>query len=72
MTIDIHPSAHVSKHADLEDSSRGSKIVIGPIVMIDSFVKFKAAGGLGNILIGSGTQINSGCVFILETEYQLV
>jgi virginiamycin A acetyltransferase len=65
MTIEIHPSAYVSTLADLEDSSRSSKIVIGPDVMIDSFVKFKAAGGLGNILIGSGTQINSGCIFYI-------
>ena len=44
MTIDIHPTAFVSSLADLEISSKGSKIVIGPVVYIDSFVKFKAAG----------------------------
>ena len=65
MTFAIHPTAFVSHLADLESSSKGSKIIIGPNVMIDSFVKFKAAGGLGNIVIGSGTQINSGCVFYI-------
>ena len=60
MTIEIHPTAFVSSLADLESSSKGSKIFIGPNVYIDSFVKFKAAGGVGDILIGAGTQINSG------------
>ena len=65
MTIEIHPSAFVSSLADLESSSKGSKIIVGPGVYIDSFVKFKAAGGLGDILIGAGTQINSGCVLYI-------
>ena len=65
MTIKIHPTAFVSSLADLESSSKGSTIVIGPEVYIDSFVKFKAAGGLGDILIGAGTQINSGCVLYI-------
>lgn len=30
--------------------------------MIDSFVKFKTAGGSGDVIIGAGSQINSGCV----------
>lgn len=63
--IEIHSTAFVSSLADLERSSKGSKIVIGPNVYIDSFVKFKAAGGLGDILIGAGTQINSGCVLYI-------
>ena len=63
--IEIHPTAFVSSLADLESSSKGSKIVVGPNVYIDSFVKFKAAGGLGDILIGAGTQINSGCVLYI-------
>ena len=63
--IEIHPTAFVSSLADLESSSKGSRVVIGPNVYIDSFVKFKAAGGLGDILIGAGTQINSGCVLYI-------
>lgn len=62
MTIDIHPSAFVSPFADIEDSIRGSRIVVGANAFIDSFVKFKAAGGSGDIVIGAGSQINSGCV----------
>ncbi len=58
----IDPSARVSPLADLEDSVRGSRIEIGPNVVIDSFVKFKPAGGMGDVVIGAGSQINSGCV----------
>jgi virginiamycin A acetyltransferase len=32
-------------------------------VVIDSFVKIKPAGGVGDVLIGAGSVINSGCVF---------
>lgn len=60
--IDIHPSAKISKWADIEDSIRGSRIVIEAFVSIDSFVKIKPAGGVGDILIGERTVINSGCV----------
>jgi virginiamycin A acetyltransferase len=58
----INPSARVSPLADLEDSVRGSRIEIGPDVVIDSFVKIKPAGGMGDVFIGAGSQINSGCV----------
>jgi virginiamycin A acetyltransferase len=63
--IEVHPTAFVSSLADIEKSSKGSKVVIGPNVYIDSFVKFKAAGGLGDIRIGAGTQINAGCVLYI-------
>ncbi len=63
MTIEIAPTAKVSPHADLEASVRGSKFVIGENSMIDSFVKFKPAGGSGDIIIGARTTINSCCVF---------
>ncbi|UXE61021.1 MAG: acyltransferase [Woronichinia naegeliana WA131] len=62
MVIEIHPSAKISKLADIEDSIRGSKIIISSNVVIDSFVKIKPAGGIGDILIGSNSIINSGCV----------
>jgi virginiamycin A acetyltransferase len=58
----IDPSARVSPLADLEDSVRGSRIEIGPNVVIDSFVKIKPAGGVGDVVVGAGSQINSGCV----------
>lgn len=58
----ISKTAQISLLADIEDSVRGSKITIGDRVVIDSFVKIKPVGGLGNIEIGEGTYINSGSV----------
>ena len=60
--IEIHPTAQVSKLADLELSQRGTKIVVGPDSRIDSFVKIKPAGGLGHVLLGERCYLNSGCV----------
>lgn len=60
--IDIDPAARISLLADIEDSIRGSRIVIGPNAVIDAFVKFKPAGGNGDVIIGPDTVINSGCV----------
>lgn len=62
MTIEISPTAKISKLADIEDSVRGSRIVIGDESVIDSFVKFKPAGGTGDVIIGARTTINSCCV----------
>ena len=56
----ISPTAKISKLADIEDSIKGSKIVIGDGVVIDSFVKIKPAGGLGDLEIGANTVINPG------------
>lgn len=58
----IAKSAKVSPLADIEDSVRDSKIVIGENAMIDSFVKIKPAGGNGDLTIGANTVINSGTV----------
>ncbi len=58
----ISQSAVVSKLADIEVSSRGSIIEIGENCFIDSFVKFKFAGGLGNIVLNDNVHVNSGCV----------
>lgn len=62
MTIEIHPTARVSDRADIEDSVRGTRIVIGAHSVIDSFVKIKPAGGAGNVEIGERVILNSGCV----------
>jgi virginiamycin A acetyltransferase len=62
MTIEIHPSATVSPHADIEASLRGTRIAIGAGSVIDSFVKIKPAGGTGDVVIGERVTINSGCV----------
>lgn len=61
--IEIHPTAHVSRLADIEDSVRGSRIVVGAHAVIDSFVKVKPAGGAGDLRVGEHSVINSGCVF---------
>ena len=59
---EISPAARISPLADLEDSVRGSRLVIGPGVMVDSFVKIKFTGGLGDVVIGENSNVNSGCV----------
>lgn len=60
--IEIHSDARISKLADIEDSVRGTRIVIGAFSSIDSFVKVKPAGGVADLVIGERTVINSGCV----------
>lgn len=60
--ISIDETARVSVLADIEPSVRGSHVCIGSHTVIDSFVKIKPAGGLGNIDIGQHSTINSGCV----------
>lgn len=61
----IDPAARVSALADIEQSSRGSRTVIGAGTVIDSFVKIKAAGGTGDVIIGERVTINSGCVIYM-------
>jgi acetyltransferase-like isoleucine patch superfamily enzyme len=60
--ISIASTARISPLADIEDSVRGTSIVIGGHSEIDSFVKIKPAGGLADLVIGENTIINSGCV----------
>jgi acetyltransferase-like isoleucine patch superfamily enzyme len=60
--IEIDPSAVVSRFCDIEDSVRGSRIVIGAHSVVDSFVKIKPAGGRGDLVIGDHSVINAGCV----------
>lgn len=60
--LSISPQARISPLADIEDSVRGSRIVIEAGVAIDSFVKIKPAGGSGDLVIGRGSVVNSGCV----------
>ena len=60
--IEIAPGARVSPLADIEASVRGTRISIADGAVIDAFVKIKPAGGSGDIEIGPGTFINSGCV----------
>lgn len=69
--IDIHPLAKVSKLADIEDSMRGTNIVIAAHACLDSFVKIKPAGGSGDVVIGERTVINSGCVLYTGNGIQI-
>jgi virginiamycin A acetyltransferase len=63
MSIYISESALISPLADIEESVRNSRIVIGAYSTIDSFVKVKPAGGAGDLVIGDSVAVNSGCVF---------
>jgi len=58
----ISEQARISDKADIEDSVRGSKIVISAGVVIDAFVKIKPVGGSGDVVIGENSYINSGTV----------
>ena len=60
--IKIHDTAKVSENCDIEDSVKGILIEIGAFTNIDSFVKIKPAGGVGNIKLGKRVYINSCCV----------
>lgn len=58
----IASTARISPLCDLEDSVRGSRLVVGEHVMIDAFVKLAFTGGSGDVVIGDWCYINSGCV----------
>lgn len=58
----ISETARISQYADIEDSVRGSKIIVEDGAMIDAFVKIKPVGGMGDIRIGKKSYVNSGCV----------
>ncbi len=60
--LSIHPTAKISPLADIESSIKGTLIQIGENSTIDSFVKIKPAGGMGDVVIGNNCFINSGCV----------
>jgi virginiamycin A acetyltransferase len=61
----ISEKAKISPLADIEDSVRGSKIIIDDGAFLDSFVKIKAAGGNGDVRIGRNCSINSGVVMYI-------
>lgn len=62
MSIEFSPTARISAQADIEASTRGTRIVVGDDSVIDSFVKIKPVGGNGDVIIGARSFINSGCV----------
>ncbi len=47
----VSSNAKISPLAEIEYSLRGSKIIIGGGVVINSFVKFKPVGGMGDVII---------------------
>ncbi|WP_010588148.1 acyltransferase [Schlesneria paludicola] len=55
-------SARISKFADIDESTRGTKIRVGANSVIDSFVRIKCAGGTDDVVIGEHCFINSGTV----------
>ena len=69
--LQISQLARISKLADIEDSVRGSKIVIEEGVVIDSFVRIKPVGGVGDVVIGANTHINSGAVIFSGNGIQI-
>lgn len=71
MAIEIADSARISSLADIEDSIKGTRFVVGEHCVIDSFVKFKPAGGIGDVIIGDRTIINSGCVLYAGNGIQI-
>ncbi len=60
--LDAHDSASISELADIDRSSRGTRIVVGCDTVIDSFVKIKCAGGREDVVIGQRCFVNSGTV----------
>ena len=56
------PTAKISLMADIEESVRGSRVIVEDGAVIDSFVKIKFAGGTGDVRIGRDSIINSGTV----------
>jgi virginiamycin A acetyltransferase len=60
--LQISDKAKISKFADIEDSVRGTRIIIEEGVQVDSFVKIKPIGGVGDVRIGRNTHLNSGVV----------
>ena len=67
--IKIHETAKISENCDIEDSTRGSSIEIGANSTIDSFVKFKPAGGKGDIKLVKGYILTRVVSFILEMVF---
>lgn len=64
-------TAKVSRLADIDESSRGTKIIVGPHSLVDSFVRIKCAGGVADVVIGEHCYINSGTVMYSGNGIQI-
>ena len=62
MSFFVSPTAQISDLADITPSSKGSKVSIGENVFVDSFVRIRSVGGVGDIVISDNCFINSGTV----------
>ena len=62
MKIIKHQTSKISSLVDIENSPRGTKLIIGENSLIDSFVKIRPVGGSGDVQIGNNTEINANCV----------
>jgi virginiamycin A acetyltransferase len=60
--LSVAASARISPLADLEESTRGTRIEIGDSSVVDAFVKIKPVGGDGDVTIGRNCYLNSGVV----------
>jgi acetyltransferase-like isoleucine patch superfamily enzyme len=69
--IQVAATARVSEKADIEDSVRGTRIIIGEHAVVDAFVKIKPVGGTADVIIGERTYINSGTVIYSGNGVQI-
>jgi virginiamycin A acetyltransferase len=60
VTLIVANSTRISRLADIEDSVRGTKIVIEDGVVVDAFVEIKPAGGSGDVCIEDNSCLSSG------------
>jgi virginiamycin A acetyltransferase len=60
--LKISDTAEISHLAHIEESQRGTSIEICEYVYIDSFVRIRPVGGLGDVYIGKNSFINAGTV----------
>jgi virginiamycin A acetyltransferase len=65
------PSSRISKMADIDESTRGTRIVVGAHSVIDSFVRIKCAGGINDVIVGEYCYINSGTVIYSGNGVQM-
>lgn len=62
MPSDIAAGARISPLALIEESTRGSRLVIADGAFVDAFVAIKFVGGTGDIVIGEESYLNAGTV----------
>ena len=58
----IAASARISPLAYVEESTRGSRLVIAEKAFVDAFVAIKFVGGTGDVTIGEESYLNAGTV----------